>query len=477
MKTLFRALAISAILLTFVFLSGALEARPGKALTKCAAITLTKCGAITKRGRYNLTADVSSSGTCFTLAVNDITLDLGGHTVTYGMGGGTSPSYGVQIDSKNVGGSFHSTVTNGHITQSSSAAPASHIFNYGDPSGYGRSNGTLHETISSITADIYTQDSGFFWTSYEGGGNLIHDIVINNHNTVVSNRDQLLGYAIHINNGSQPGTSDTFYNIVQNGGPQGGLFSNSAFVLHDSQFHLGPTQFVGGYCAFLSGVANEVYNVTCDGITRGFEIEGKNAYLHDSTVNVTDSAQVHDPGHNPIGCEIDGAYGIRVKSYNTTGYLMLPTGTRIGPNMQVTVNAGACGAQALRLTAIAKGETIAVSNSIFTEIGTSTANPSSAFSGAGDSDTGLAADLSGVTFSGNTFGATDQLLFTNWDGASNLNLTGTFRGSASARFVCGGANCLNNVITGPLPAKASLSCDPNHKTVQVSVNGKSLSCH
>lgn len=331
-----------------------------------------------------------------------------------------------------------------------------------------------NEVISNVVADIYTQDSGFFWSSYGGGNDVIHDVTINNHNTKVSNRDNLMGYAIHVeNSGQATPLPDLFYNIIINGGPQGGIYSNGSMIAHDNQFHLGPTQYVGGYCTFLSGPNNEVYNTTCDGNTRGFEIEGKGDYLHDSTVDITDSAMVHDPGHNPDGCESDGAFGIRVKSYNV-GYISQPNNARID-KMNVTVRAAACPAQALRFTAIISGETISVTNSQFTELGTTSAGVSSAISVNGDSDTGKAGDYTGLTFSGNNWSSNDKLVYAPWDGSSNLNLSGTYLGTQTLEYVCGAAACLNNYISGNLPQPV-LKCDPNNLGTGVTVNGVHLTC-
>src|ERR1700689_408538 len=45
---------------------------------------LTACGNITTTGLYYLANDVTSNGTCFNVLANGITVNLNGHTVTYG---------------------------------------------------------------------------------------------------------------------------------------------------------------------------------------------------------------------------------------------------------------------------------------------------------------------------------------------------------------------------------------------------------
>lgn len=47
------------------------------------AFDLTDCGTISASGNYVLQNDVTSNGTCFGINANDVTLDLGGHVVTY----------------------------------------------------------------------------------------------------------------------------------------------------------------------------------------------------------------------------------------------------------------------------------------------------------------------------------------------------------------------------------------------------------
>lgn len=48
---------------------------------------LNACGTVSLPGSYQLSTNVSSSGTCFTIAASDVVLDCQGHTITYGTGG------------------------------------------------------------------------------------------------------------------------------------------------------------------------------------------------------------------------------------------------------------------------------------------------------------------------------------------------------------------------------------------------------
>src|SRR5689334_14663581 len=66
----------------------------GKA-TKWQGRPLKSCGILTRSGRYVLEQDVSSPKTCFSIQADNVTLNLDGHTITYGTNQGTSAAYGI----------------------------------------------------------------------------------------------------------------------------------------------------------------------------------------------------------------------------------------------------------------------------------------------------------------------------------------------------------------------------------------------
>lgn len=87
---------------------GGPPAPPANAVRISAARTLDQAGAT-----YLLTADVSAPGTAFPVTARNVTLDLGGHTVTYGTAGGTC--YGVYTEYQYDSGAL--VVRNGSIVQ------------------------------------------------------------------------------------------------------------------------------------------------------------------------------------------------------------------------------------------------------------------------------------------------------------------------------------------------------------------------
>src|SRR3990172_5688889 len=74
------SLLTSLVFLLVLVFSGTYNATPAKA-----SQSITTCGSLnTSDMIYVLQNDVSSAGTCFIINANNISLDLGGHNVTYG---------------------------------------------------------------------------------------------------------------------------------------------------------------------------------------------------------------------------------------------------------------------------------------------------------------------------------------------------------------------------------------------------------
>jgi len=100
---------------------------------------LSACADLTTSGTYYLSQDVSSSGTCFFIDADNIILNLNGHTITYGTGGGSAGTPGILLaDTWYTGGNMFSLaktgtrnahggfeIYNGTIQSSNSAAPQS----------------------------------------------------------------------------------------------------------------------------------------------------------------------------------------------------------------------------------------------------------------------------------------------------------------------------------------------------------------
>ncbi|SEC43608.1 IPT/TIG domain-containing protein [Terriglobus roseus] len=444
--------------------------------TSASGTSLTACGALSSANTtYVLQNDVQSAGTCFGITADNVTLNLNGHVIKYANSDSSRANYGVLvadcwdtqlsgIPSNLCGGSHKNpTILNGTITQGSAAAPQSHAIRLG------QATTQASQTMHDLTINIAAQDTSAIYDQYPPGNTSIYNIVINDAVTAVSNRDQLLGYPIRLDyGGSTVGTNaqDVVHDVTCNGSPQGCIVSGGALLAYNNKGKLGPSQYVGGYGIFLGGNNSEAYGNSFTGATRGFEIEGSNVKLHDNTLAIQDSATVHDPGHNPDGCEIDGTYGIRVKAYAPG---IVPTNVSI-TNNNITVTAGPCQAQGLRFTDLTGSESITVANNTFSVVqaGSTTMN-----SGVSLDNT----DGKSIVFNGNTFNNAPSLFvfYGGYDGATNLNLNGTFTGSSTIYARCGGAACTNLNVTG-LPSTPVLQCESDHLAVTVTANGKALSC-
>ncbi len=105
---------------------------------KISSNNLTTCEEITSSGYYNLTQNVSSSGTCFTIKSNNVTLDCKGYQINYST---TSEGYAIN----NSGGYANITIKNCGIVQGGgSGNPHAIYFN-------GVNNGLIQNNIISTS--------------------------------------------------------------------------------------------------------------------------------------------------------------------------------------------------------------------------------------------------------------------------------------------------------------------------------------
>jgi uncharacterized repeat protein (TIGR01451 family) len=115
---------------------------------------------------YVVTQDFSSSGDAFTITADNVVLDLNGHTVTYGTGGGLARG----VYSTAAG----TTVKNGTLTQ---AAGNSTSACHGLYHPYGSSTTGL--VISGVTFNTHSTDSRGVMLSYCAPGTQIYNCIFN----------------------------------------------------------------------------------------------------------------------------------------------------------------------------------------------------------------------------------------------------------------------------------------------------------
>lgn len=375
-------------------------------------MVLTKCEKLTRGDTtYILQNDVSSAGTCFPIEASGITLDLNGHTVLYGTGGGDAPEpafslcdgwYNQLSSSTQCGGNGHArfTVYGGTVTQATNAPPFSPVFWVGQ--GNGINGGHIH----NITATFSSAGSQFFHGDYPGLGWKIQDNIINDNVTniqhpnqgALSARSQLQGYAIKLDNGGTPiGPADDISGNTINGSPQGGISDGApGSLISGNIIHLTST-YSNDYGIISMAKNQNIHGNTITGHGRGLDAEGTGFILDHNIINVQEMANNSEYG----GCELGGTYGIRVKNYD-------PKVPSIGwsiTNNNVTIPAGPCIAIALDMTNMQPAVTGNITGNTFTTVAGT--YPDYVIS------LNSVQDLSGIKYSGNVFSGSTCLIINN----------------------------------------------------------------
>ncbi len=370
--------------------------------------SLTDCQPITKAGTYSLANDVSSAGTCFAIGASGVTLNLNGHTITYGTGGGTAPTpaiaacapwySGLSASQCVEGSDSNLTVYGGNIVQSTHAAPFSPIFWIGQG---GTGGGYIHD----LNVTFQSVGSQFFHGEIDGGGYTIQNNVINDNVTNIQHpgqsplgaRAQFQGYVIHTDEeGTGSPVPDTISGNTFNGSPQGGIADGVA----GSQIYSNTIKLTSTYSNDYGVIATmnnqNVHGNTITGQGRGLDGESSGFIFSGNTVNVAEGTGNTEYG----GCELGGTYGIRVKNYdwpNSTESGTAPSTNFKIANNTVTVPATHCPSSALDLTDM---------NSLVS--GTVSGNSFSAPAGAGGVANALgfeSIDAANITFQANQFTA------------------------------------------------------------------------
>ena len=305
---------------------------------------LTACKNLTASGTYYLASDVSSAGTCFALGASNITINLNGHTITYGTGGGTAPTpaisacagwYTSLTASQCLGGGGNLTVYGGNIVEAANAAPFSHIFWMGQGDGAG--GGYIHD----LNVTFQSVGSQFFHGEVDGGGYKIQNNVVNDNVTNIQQPGQsplgaraaFQGYVIHTDEeGTGTPAPDDISGNTFNGSAQGGVADGVAnSQIYNNIIKL-TSYYSNDYGVLVAMNGQNVHDNTITGRGRGLDGESSGFILNHNTVNVAEEA--NNSEYN--GCELDGTYGIRVKNYDWPN--STETGTSPSTNFQITNN-------------------------------------------------------------------------------------------------------------------------------------------
>jgi hypothetical protein len=272
------------------------------------AIPITDCNtplAISNQ-LYQLANDISSSGTCLSVQGHDITIDLNGHTITYGTAA-TNPAgqhrHGILAiacwdnetqgnpcsDSANfanitVAGNLGNPTVKGKIVQGSAAAAYSHAIRVGQGSVV---NGL---TVQGVDITISAPSSIAVYTNFSTGGAAIYNNTIHNNVTQILNRMNLEGQSIKLDNESHATVGNMIHENTIIGGAQGGIreTNQAGSKLYNNDISLNAS-YTNDFCIDAIGVNVEIYGNNCHNTQgRGFHLAGDKLNVHDNTINVVE---------------------------------------------------------------------------------------------------------------------------------------------------------------------------------------------
>ncbi len=455
---------------------------------------LTACQDITTSGAYYLANDVSSAGTCFGIDANNITLNLNGHTITYGTGGGNSPTPAIEghdswwTGTPNYTGSTYVgtahgglEVYGGTIVQSPNAAPFSDVF------AFGQGSFSSAPYIHDIVTTIQNQGAQFYYSAYLPTGarienNTIYDNVTNIQQpgqSYLSARAQFQGQAIFIsgNENNPVTTGDTISGNKLVGGPQGGIRTVDQYSTITNNDLAMNANYSNDWCVEISADHTTATGNNCHPKSgRGINVDASNVTVQNNIINVTELPNNAEYG----GCEGGGAYGIRVETMPLPNQPGAMTNDTVSGNT-INVAANACNAMGFDLIYIpASASGINVTNNTIT---TTNAGQS------GVQDAGFQFDDSfgnGINITGNTVTSANEWMYGAWDGNSGITVGhNTWNGSPQLTFLAGDGGCdptqtdsaascpVSINITDALPNKAT--CGP-YSEATVTINGQTTEC-
>lgn len=250
---------------------------------------------------YVLTADVATPGTAFTIAAKDITLDLGGHTVTYGTAAGTVNG----VYSEYLYNSGKTTVRNGTIVE-------------GGGTGVGRHGvyfrGAHDVRLTHLTVTVRGPDAnGITVVDSLTGDQRIDHCSVHCDTLVDSSRTYPGVAAIVVESASKSLEIDE--NRVFSS-PQWGIKVQGTATVGDSLVHhnrvIGTKALVAnGYMISVYKPATDVFENELSGESRGIHLDGTDGAAHGSTVH--DNYVLCQDQTNPEYPDFHWVHGIKLE--------------------------------------------------------------------------------------------------------------------------------------------------------------------
>jgi len=423
---------------------------------------LRACGKLDAAGsRYLLQEDVSSSATCFSIQADQITLDLNGHTITYGTGNPKTAAFGILgiacwdtslsngvANGNPCGGSFNNlTVMNGKIVQAAGVAPFSDAIRLGQGGG---NHLVVHDVEISVNGDsaipIHTIESGSAARVY---GNIIRNDVRR-----IRNRHQLQGMSIKFDSSENVSPGQDVHDNEIEGGAQGGILLETTGAAAYRNKIRQNGRYSNDFAIYVWGnnqraYQNEITALSGRGIQigggaigtggRGTGRGGSHSEISENNIDVIELRQNCDysDDNSCSACQPGGAYGIQFDDN--------PQGDLSSKN-HVTARADECDAAGLRVT----DSELPENQSVFDSFAAIRVNASSQGKAYGWDNSGPKE----FTAKNDSFVGETASYHVSWDGAENevcvSCLFGKGTANPSANYVTfsfenGGTNPVRNI--------------------------------
>jgi hypothetical protein len=311
-----------------------------------AAQNVSTCAVLDDAGEtYTLTADVSATGTCFTVAQNDITLNLNGRTVTYNTGA-EDMRYGIAIpphyltrtsfpdtaipDSAFTLEKRNFTVYGGTLTQASGNGTNSHGI---------RGMHSHSIAIHDLTINVHGDDTDAVEFN-ESDTISVYQNTLNSTSTVVTNRHQGRGVVQFV----ETSGGNRVYSNTITGGPQIGiriagynLSTYPADEVHGNTIRQNGK--VANCYAISAGAKNmKVYNNLIEPQNgRGIHVGNDNQRIYGNTITVKEGKNAEvDPGWSH-GIKIEEATNAKI--YDNVVTAIATAGYGYAYALDISVNA------------------------------------------------------------------------------------------------------------------------------------------
>jgi hypothetical protein len=378
-------------------------------------VSLHDCGRIEIAGHYRLSSNVTSDGTCFFIESNGVSVDLGRHTVTYGVKSASRPTPGILLGGPELAATLDSTgqsnlhadfeLFDGSIVESHQAAPRSHAIWIGRTATSTAGPANIHNLIISVQ----TTASVAIFSNYGAAGVRVHHNVIyfNTVNiqmpwqTPLAARSLFQGVAILIGGDgvAHPGRQDLIYENKIIGGPQGGIRDDSPYARVYSNDISQNATYSNDFCIDAPADFQEVaFNHCHPSSGRGIHSHGSHVRIHDNVIDVIELKQ----NVEYKGCQLGGTYGIQYESDE-----LVPTETSI-TNNYIVARAGDCPAHGLRFTDLSANSSATVKGNHIRTLNSRGEGRDSALSFSNVTTAGL-------VISGNDFRSSFAFGHTDWD--------------------------------------------------------------